>query len=730
MDYVKAAAGCTRDEAPVCTTACPFHLDIRTLISRVRGGRFDSAYRLLRDALVFPEIALALCTAPCEEACERRSTDAAVRLYELERTVIDNTRKKEALRLNVPPKTQRVAVVGAGLSGLGCAQRFSSRGYKVTVYEKTGRLGGSLWSRFPSGHFIEEIERQFQQTACEFRLHCEVKDLDSLNADAVYVATGSGGEDFGRAGSSVFFGGGVCGAEGAFALGQGIDAVNRIETFLKTGIMPVEAERAQRPPNRPDPALLVYAPAVKPAGECYTPEEAAMEAARCLQCNCDTCARRCPLVRYYRRFPDRIAEETEGTVRPVDIIRNRLATRLVASCDQCGLCAEDCPQGIDLRDMLADAKQEMKSKGDMPEHFSAFWLEDMAHAGETSFMIRQGEVQNGEYFFFPGCRLGASDPRYVSGAYQRLLQHYPGTALLTDCCGAPAFWAGDLKLYNEKTVNLREKWEALGSPVPVCACPACAVMLKNALPGSEPVSLYSLDLSSAGEDDSKLARDRVSVFDPCASRFDVGAQDGVRGILNRLGFTLQPLAYEKENSLCCGWGGQYMIANPGMAAAAAARCASLADATVVTYCVNCRDMIAQKGRPVLHILDILLEVNSPDRKPPTHTRRRKNRELLLREMTGEASGKADRAMLPEEPSLYLDETLREKLSADWILEEDVLAAVLYCERQNRKVADESTGTFAGHFYQGRLTYWVEYKSEGAGVRLINAYAHKLVIEET
>ena len=795
MDYIQAAAGCTRDEEPVCAVACPFHLDIRTLITRIRGGRFDSVYRLLRDAMVFPEVALTLCTAPCAAVCERHGLDAAVNLRGLELAAVRRAGKKEALRLNVPPKPQRIAIIGAGISGLGCALRFSMRGYPVTVYEKSDRLGGSLWGRFPDGAFLEEIELQFKNTNCEFRLSAEVGHPGDIEADAIYVATGRGGADFGRAGRGLFFGGGVCGQEGVFALGEGIDAVNRMEAFLKTGIMAPPAERPKRPANKPDPALLAYTPPVAPAGDYYTGEEAALEALRCLQCNCGACARRCPLVRHYQRFPDRIAEDVEGTVRPTDIIHNRLATRLVASCDQCGLCAEDCPQGVDLCGMLAGAKQEMKSKGEMPGNFSAFWLEDMAHAEEYALFAMPGQTGRCGYLFFPGCQLGAADPRYVSGAYQRLKERYPDTALLADCCGAPAFWAGDMQLFNEKTVKLRAKWEALGSPVLVYACPSCAMMLRKALPGCEPVPLYSLDLGwaegggiergtpGAGNDgcpagsspaksslagdgaaesgvigdaeaESSVAGDAaaesgviedtaaesgvagihsrglVSVFDPCASRFDKQAQEGVRGLLAQSGFRLLPLAYERENTLCCGWGGQSMLANPGIAGETAARCAAMTDTTYVTYCVNCRDSLAGAGKPALHILDVLLGINDIGRKTPTHTQRRQNRERLLREMAGAAPGYGEED-LPRivGAALYLDDALREKLSRDWLLEEDVLEAVLYCESQNRKIYNTAAGSFAGHFRLGRLTYWVEYKPEGAGYRLLNAYAHKLEIDE-
>jgi Fe-S oxidoreductase len=739
---------------------------------------------MLRDTFVFPEIALKLCPAPCADVCERNGCDQPVNLHGLESAAVALTKKKEPLRLNVPPKAEKIAVVGGGLSGLACAMRLSSRGYRVIVYEKADRLGGSLWEHFPDGSFLEEIQMQFTNTNCEFKLSSEVKDLESLGAEAVYVATGRDGEDFGGGSHGALLGGALLGKEGIFALSQGIEASNRIEHFLKTGVMPEPEGPPSRPANKPDPSLLIYLPQIIPADNEYTAEEAAQEAARCVKCDCDACARRCHLIMHYKKFPDRIASETEATVRPTDLVVNRFATRMVASCDQCGSCAEICPRGVDLRGILADAKREMKSKGDMPEAFSVFWLEDMAHAEENAFyllppgakeigqpdveklvrpdvekLVRPGAGKPG-YMFFPGCRLGASDPRYVTGAYTRLLEKYPDTALLTDCCGAPAIWAGDTQHYVEKSARLREKWEAAGSPVPICACPTCANMLRNILPGCEPVSLYALDIGNVlhryvtdkPEDADAARREKdKSVFDPCAARHDPQAQDGVRKLLEDAGYHLSPLAYERENALCCGWGGQSMIANPRMFREATKRCAALSETDYVTYCVNCRDALAETGKRIWHILDIILGIEPAD-EPLTHSKRRANREMLRWEMTGarQCGGiRADNADDADEahgthgaddadeagdigdlPPLYLADDLRKKLSEEWILERDVLATILHCERQNRKIINGKMGSFAGYLRQGFMTHWVEYKPEGEGYRLLNAYAHRVVIEES
>jgi NADPH-dependent glutamate synthase beta subunit-like oxidoreductase len=726
-DYKKIAAACTHGEAPACSAACPFKLDIRTIVSRLKRGSFDAAYRLLRDEMVFPETAVRLCDAPCQRVCHRTAVDEAVGLRNLELAVIAHAKKKEPLRLNVPPKAQTIAVIGAGISGLACAQRLASRRYAVTVYEKDDKLGGSLWERFPDGSFSEEINLQFRHTDCRFIFSKRIESLHELGADAVYAATGFVGNHFGKPGNGVLIGGGVVGAELLQALCQGIKAADDIEAYLKTGRMPDLKQVSIRPENKPDPALLTFMPAVKPSAGVYTPEEAAAEAERCIKCDCDICLRRCPLINYFRRFPKQIAEEVEGTVHPLDVFKNRLATRLVASCDQCGICKEVCPQGVDVSYILTHAKIEMVSKKDMPKAFSDFWLRDMEHAEVYSVQRIPAGKDGCRYLFFPGCQLGANDPSYVTETYERLCKICPETALLTDCCGAPAFWAGFEELHSRKTEKLKAFWVSLGRPVPITACPTCAEMLRRILPGCRPKSLYTFKLGDSGRNGTE--DEPVSVFDPCAARYDRDAQESVRQILTDAGYRLEPLKYEKENTGCCGWGGQYRIANPQMSKETAYKAVSQSPRTFVTYCTNCRDTFAGEGKQVFHILDILLGINDAGRRPPTYTQRRENREKLqgmLAEGTNAAMKTEERDM-----TVFIDEELSEKLSRDWILEEDIRKVLNACEETGQKVLDREKNCFIGHLKLGHLTYWAVYRPENNGFRLLNAYAHRMdILEQT
>jgi Fe-S oxidoreductase len=732
--YQDMVKNCIHGSLPGCAGLCPFHFDVRDFTAKLSHGRFDSAYRDYRNAVLFPEIVARLCPAPCRNACSRLETDAPIQRRLLERAAVQFAKQKAPLKMNIPKKGKNIAVIGAGIGGLSCALRMSERNYGVTVFEQSGRIGGKLRETMDSEVFLADIENQFRDKEWDLRLNTKITDLTQIKADAVYIATGKGGMDFGLLGGrngclttapGVFIGGELLGGDAVGAIRDGMNAADQMEGYLKVGRM----EDSLPPPvpggNKPDPERLAYTPEIKPGDDgLYTAEQAQSEAARCLRCDCDICQRRCPLMEYYQRYPVKIAELTEGTVWPANLFYNRLGTRMMASCDQCGICADACPQNVDVKSLILDARRQMVRKGAMPKAFADFWLADMAHAnGESAHIVKKAEDGSKcDYVFFPGCQLGASDTGYVSLTYERLKRHYPGTALLTGCCGAPAGWAGYEELHAEVSRKLREEWLSLGSPVFICACPTCVKMLADTLPEIRTVSLYRMEL---GEAPAQSKAKKVSVFDPCASRSDPVTQRCVRKLLVDAGCELVPHASEHEKAACCGWGGQYQTANPELSRNVTKKRALLSEEPYVTYCTNCRDTFARDGKPVLHILDILLGLNDETRLPPTLTPRRRNRELLFQELMGEE--KTEKAKQPL--MLSVSPQLARKLSDRWLLESDLEEAVRHCETNGEKLFDPESGHIIGHYARKNMTFWVVYKPVRDGFELINAYAHRMKIAE-
>ena len=97
-----------------------------------------------------------------------------------------------------PAKTsKKIAVIGGGVGGMEVARVAALRGHKVTIYEKSDKLGGIfIAAAAPSfkekdRQLIEWYIKQVSKLPIEVKLNTEVKDIASLDADEVVVATGS-----------------------------------------------------------------------------------------------------------------------------------------------------------------------------------------------------------------------------------------------------------------------------------------------------------------------------------------------------------------------------------------------------------------------------------------------------------------------------------------------------------------------------------------------------------
>jgi Fe-S oxidoreductase len=733
---------CLQHEPAFCTAACPFHLDARDFNEKMQRGAFNAAYRLYLNTVGLPAIVSALCDEPCKAVCPRRETDGAISMCLLEAAALGHACNPNPTNYNVPIKNKKVAVIGAGVSGLACALRFSSKKYDVTVFERSNRIGGHLWDVLSPEIFLKEFERQFMYEKYELHLNTEITSLDDLTFDAIYIATGAGGADFGlvrdpggayasnRAG--VFLGGSLVGGTSMTAIADGLNVTAALERYIKAGSMNQPSGRSDTKLILDPKRIAVSEPVLPQDGVAFTQEEAIREAKRCLRCSCDACVRYSDLMRFFKKFPKRIAEEVELTIHPGTLDGDgTLATRLISTCNQCGLCAEVCPVGIDMGDLLLQNHRLMREKGAMPWAFHDFWLRDMEFTNsDTAHLARTPNGYNqSKFMFFPGCQLGASDPQYVIESYRWLLSHQPDTALFLNCCGAPAEWAGDQRLHGEVIAKIREQWIALGKPAAVFACPTCNQMFERYLPEIERVFLYNL-IQDWGVSPSKPGDGEVvSVFDPCASREEPALQQAVRQIVMQAGFVHEPLPLEGKLAACCSWGGQVSTSNPRYAREVVSARITQSENPYVTYCINCRDIFSATRKPVYHLLDIVFGLHGSNRKPPTLTKRRENRIALKQQVLGEFW--MDEIQMEEKPAFNLVASLevRRKISDDMILEADIVSVIEHCESSGRKILDPNSGHFIGHLQVGNMTCWAEYAPVENGFELFNAYSHRMSIEE-
>ncbi len=135
----------TEDLRAPCQAACPVGTNAGLYVSLVAQGRYDEAMRVASESNPFPSICGRVCTAPCESACRRAEFDAPIAIRDLKRFAMDHG-QLQARRFPPPAvrHAEKVAIVGAGPTGLSAAYYLARRGYPVTVIDALPVAGGMM----------------------------------------------------------------------------------------------------------------------------------------------------------------------------------------------------------------------------------------------------------------------------------------------------------------------------------------------------------------------------------------------------------------------------------------------------------------------------------------------------------------------------------------------------------------------------------------------------------
>lgn len=192
----------TRQTVP-CVTLCPAHVNVPAYIALAEEGRFAEAVKMIRKDNPFPTACALVCEHPCEERCRRTMVDAPVNIRGIKKYIVDTVAADTVETPQPLPATgKRVAVVGAGPSGLTCAYFLALMGHEVVVYEARKKLGGMMRYgipayRFPRERLDEDIRAILGAGSIEVKTECAVDAAEMAKLagwyDAVYVAIGAQG---------------------------------------------------------------------------------------------------------------------------------------------------------------------------------------------------------------------------------------------------------------------------------------------------------------------------------------------------------------------------------------------------------------------------------------------------------------------------------------------------------------------------------------------------------
>ncbi len=135
-----------------CQEACPVGTNCRGYLNLAAEGRFEEGYLLAREPNPVAAMCSYVCSAPCERACRRGDIDRPLAIRAMKRFLVE---WHEASGIpdampGITPREERIAVIGAGPSGLAVARELAVRGYQITVYDSLPYGGGTLLMGVPA----------------------------------------------------------------------------------------------------------------------------------------------------------------------------------------------------------------------------------------------------------------------------------------------------------------------------------------------------------------------------------------------------------------------------------------------------------------------------------------------------------------------------------------------------------------------------------------------------
>lgn len=188
---------------PYCQNKCPLHNNIPNWLKLAKEGRIIEAAELAHSTNTLPEVCGRVCPQDrlCEGDCTLNAEFGAVTIGSVERYITE-----KAFDMGWKPTVKsaltgkKVAIIGAGPAGLGCADVLVRQGVSVTVYERQSEIGGLLTFGIPAFKLEKSVMTRrraiFEEMGVQFVLGCEIgKDVSLAELekeyDAVFLGVGT-----------------------------------------------------------------------------------------------------------------------------------------------------------------------------------------------------------------------------------------------------------------------------------------------------------------------------------------------------------------------------------------------------------------------------------------------------------------------------------------------------------------------------------------------------------
>lgn len=206
-EAVKESSRCLNCKNPKCVTGCPVSINIPAFVARIKDNDFEGAAKEIAKYSSLPAVCGRVCPQEkqCEGKCVLGIKGEPLSIGKLERFIADWSHENNIDLTNKKPSNgMKVAVIGAGPSGLTCAGDLAKIGYEVTIFEALHKAGGVLVYgipefRLPKKSVVEKEIENIKKLGVEIETNVIVGrtiTLDDLfekeNFKAAFIGSGAG----------------------------------------------------------------------------------------------------------------------------------------------------------------------------------------------------------------------------------------------------------------------------------------------------------------------------------------------------------------------------------------------------------------------------------------------------------------------------------------------------------------------------------------------------------
>ncbi|MEW6623500.1 MAG: putative selenate reductase subunit YgfK [Bacillota bacterium] len=185
-----------------CTHGCPIGQDIPEYTRLVGEGRYNEAYEVIVSKNPLPFITGTICNHLCMGKCTRLDYDQSVKIRDLKKVAAEKGYQafmdKPVIKKDLTDGA-RVAVIGAGPSGLAAGYFLAREGFNVTIFDKRERPGGTVEFVIPEFRIAREAIKKdvelIQKMGVKFELGVKedlsVSSLKEKGFEYIYIAVGA-----------------------------------------------------------------------------------------------------------------------------------------------------------------------------------------------------------------------------------------------------------------------------------------------------------------------------------------------------------------------------------------------------------------------------------------------------------------------------------------------------------------------------------------------------------